>query len=89
MITREVAIETLYDLINSGILDLELEDKLSDIAKCIQAEDGENDLGLFLWGADGNYIDLYVAKREDLIDDAWDRHCNELYEKYRIKEGGR
>lgn len=87
MITRDGAIETLYSLINSDVLSDEIEGQLEDIAKCIQAEDSENDLGLFLWGADDDYVDLYVARREDLIDDAWNKHQQELFEKYRIKEG--
>lgn len=88
MISRQEAVETLFDLINAGILSDEIEGKLGDIAKCISAEDSENDLGLFLWGADMDFMDLYTAKREDLIDDAWNKHCDELYQKYRIKEGG-
>lgn len=34
-ITREEAITTLYDVINSGIISDELEGKLQDIASCI------------------------------------------------------
>lgn len=38
-ITREEAITTLYDVINSGIISDELEGKLQDIASCIDNEE--------------------------------------------------
>ena len=34
--TRQEAIETLYQVINSGIIDIELEAKLEEIADCIE-----------------------------------------------------
>ena len=86
MITRDEALEVLYDLINSGIIAEDLEEALEDIAKCIRAEDKERDLGIDIWGAEENdWIDLYILKREDLITPEWTQHCEEVYEKYRIK----
>lgn len=81
-ITREEAVTTLYDVINSGIISDELEGKLQDIASCIDNEEQ----GLFTWGADDDVIDLFIAKREDLITPEWEQHCNEIWEKYRIRE---
>ncbi len=94
-VTREEAIETLYDLINSDILDEDLEEQLQDIANCIEAEETHN---IFLWGADYEVFDLFVAKMdpygsskefqtEENIKryESWMKHCKELYEKYKIK----
>ncbi len=82
MITREEAVEILNRLSDSLILEEKLEYGLYDILKCIEAENE----GLFLWGADDDYIDLYVTKREDLITDEWLKHLAKVREKYRIKE---
>ena len=82
LITRENAVDKLYDLINSGILDEKLCDDLEEIAYCINHE---ND-NLFLWGAEQDCIDLFVSRREDLIDDEWLKHQKALYEKYKIRE---
>lgn len=81
-ITRDEAVTTLYDVINSGIISEELEERLEDIASCIEHEEQ----GLFTWGADDDVIDLFVAKREDLYTPEWEQHCNEIWEKYRIRE---
>jgi hypothetical protein len=48
MITREQAIYAIYEIINSGIIDMELETRLQDIANCIDAEN----YGVHLWGTD-------------------------------------
>ena len=86
MPTREESVHTLYSLINSGILSEELEEQLEDIARCIESEDADNNLGVFLWGIEENdWMDLYTARRSDLITPEWEKHCHELYEKYRIK----
>lgn len=47
-ITREEAINTLYEVINCGILDKEIEDQLVEIASCVNAER----YGVHLWGAE-------------------------------------
>lgn len=36
--TREDAIETIYKVINSGILDLDLEEDLVEVCNCIQCD---------------------------------------------------
>ena len=36
--TRSEAIEALYWVINSGIIDTELEEKLTEIANCIEED---------------------------------------------------
>lgn len=95
-ITRDEAVETIYKLLNSGILNEELEDKLEDIANCIEAEETHN---IFLWGADREAADLFCAvmdpyqsskeyRTEENIKryEDWTNHCDELYEKYKIKE---
>ena len=54
MITREQAIYAIYEIINSGIIDMELEARLQDIANCIDAEN----YGVHLWGT-GREVDSY------------------------------
>ena len=86
MPTRAQAIEVLYKIMNCGILDNDLEDCLQDIVTCIKSEDKENDLGIDIWGdKEGDWVDLYIAKRQDLITPEWEQHCDAVYEKYRIK----
>lgn len=78
-ITREEAIETLYDLLNSGILSEEIEDKIQDIADNIENER----YGLHMWGADEEeYAVLYTAKREDLITDEDRAEGQRIWDKY-------
>ena len=94
-ITRHEAVMTIYELINSCILSEELEESLQDIANCIEAEETHN---IFLWGADSEATDLFSAvmdpytsskefQTEENIKryEDWKKHCNELYEKYKIK----
>ena len=65
MITRERAISVIYQLINSGVLNEELEDQLQDIANCIE----EEKLGIHAWGMYyEDYITLKTAIRTDLPD---------------------
>ena len=87
MLTRQEAVEVLYELINSGILASDLQDALEDIVICIRSEDRDKDLGIDIWGAkEEDWTDLYIAKRADLITPEWKQHCKNVYEKYRIKE---
>lgn len=66
MISREEAIETLYEIIGSGIIAEEIEYRLQDIASCIEAEL----IGRHEWDADSHELSvLYTAKREDLVTD--------------------
>jgi hypothetical protein len=41
--TRQEAIETIYKVINSGIIDMELEAELTEIANCIEDDSFESD----------------------------------------------
>ena len=95
-ITRHEAVEAIYELLNSGILNEKLEEKLEDVASCIDAEETHN---IFLWGADREAADLFCAvmdpchsskeyRTEENIKryEDWMKHCEELYEKYKIKE---
>lgn len=81
-ITRDEAVETLYDVINSGIIDKELGSRLEDVANCISHEKDN----LFLWGAEDDAANLFIMVREDLITPEWEEHMSSLYEKYRIRE---
>lgn len=64
MISREEAIFCCYDLLNAGILSDEIEEKVQDIASCIEAEL----LGRHEWGVDSHELStLYTAKRLDLV----------------------
>ena len=39
--TRQEAVQTIYEVINSGILYLELEDKLVEVCNCIEKNNFE------------------------------------------------
>lgn len=80
--TREKAVETLGAFIGTGILKEDLEDALEEIQMIIRHEGEDN---LSLWGAEDEATDLFVAKREDLITPEWEKHCEDLYEKYKMK----
>lgn len=94
MITKEEAVDVLRDLQNSGILAESIEDNLNDICTCIS----ELDNGLDLFGADDDYVDLFVAKANPYHSsapyntdelkkeyDEWVAHCEKIAEKYKIK----
>ena len=80
-ITREEATDVLYSLLGAGILDQKIEDSVEEIAMIIGHEKDDN---LSLWGADDEAVDLFIAKREDLITPEWEAHLKELYEKYKM-----
>lgn len=64
MISREEAIQTCYELIASGILEEHLEERIQDIASCIEAEC----IGRHEWGVSNELLGkIYVSKRADLI----------------------
>lgn len=50
MITRTEARDVLYDIINSGIISEEMEDKIQDIVNCLFDEE---ELGIHSWGMPG------------------------------------
>ena len=70
-ITREEAINTLYEVINCGILDKEIEDQLVEIASCVNAER----YGVHLWGLYGpsdHEEKEIMSNIEELYDDTED-----------------
>ena len=78
-ITREKALETLYNLINSGVLSVEVEDDLQEIANAINNER----YGLHMWGADNKEYDfLATAVRADLITDEHIAEGERILKKY-------
>lgn len=78
-ITRAEAIETLYDIINSGIISEALEEKLVEIASNIENEK----YGLHMWGADNEeYATITTAYREDLITEEHKANCQRIWDKY-------
>ena len=86
MPARMEAARVLYQLINSGILSDDLEKDLQNIAQCIEAEEKKE---IFLWGAkDDDWLELYIARREDLINDAWLRYIDAIQQKYAIYKRG-
>ena len=75
MITREEAIDVLFQLENSEILSDELVDQISQINLMIQAET----LGKHFWGADADdYAKVHTAYREDLWTDELIRECQDI-----------
>ena len=77
-ITRNEAVDTLYMLVNSDILDDDLRDKIEEIANCIEKEN----LGYSLWGAEEDATELFVARREDLWTDELKERLAEIHNKY-------
>ena len=78
-ITRNEAIETLYDLMNSGVLSEEIECKLQEIANNIENEN----YGLHLWGADNEeYAVLVTAVREDEVTEEYIANGKRIWKKY-------
>ena len=41
--TKQEAIETIYKIINSGIIDIELENELTEVASCIEDDSFEEE----------------------------------------------
>ena len=94
MITKEQATDLLYDMAEIDIFNETVKEKLHDIAQCIESLDD----GLDLFGAEDDYVDLFVARANPYQSsapyntdelkkeyDKWVEHCNEVAEKYRIK----
>ena len=80
MITRDDAIEVLYDLMNSNVLDDELCDDLQNIANCISAERDS----MHLWGADDQEVaELYTMVQSSAPDaEEHEALCDKLFNKY-------
>ena len=78
-ITRDEALKVLYAIIDSGILNEELEGHLQEIANNIENEK----YGLHMWGADNEeYGFLTTAVREDLRDEAYMEKGQRIWDKY-------
>lgn len=77
-ITRDDAIQALYEVINSGIIDRELTGKLEDIATCIDAEDDS----IHIWGAEDDAEELFTAYREDLLTEKLRERLFKIRNKY-------
>ena len=78
-ITRDQALETLYALINSGILSEDMENAIQEIANNVENEK----YGLHLWGADNDdYAFLVTAVRDDLRDEAYMEKGQRIWDKY-------
>lgn len=78
IITREKAFEVLSDLLDSGILDGEIEKSLQEIMFCIEQEQ----LGYHCWGGDDDIYNLHVAYRVDLITDELKAELQAIHDKY-------
>ena len=87
VITREAAIDRLYQLINSGVFEKDVEDDLQDIANCIE---DEKQLRIHSWGMNADeYGKLHTAWRTDLPDyDSKAAEQERIVKKYRFKEVG-
>lgn len=81
MITRQEAIVTIRDIINSGILSEDITDKLEDIAICIE----EEQLGYHRWNADDDFALLHIAHRSDLWTDELIAQTKAVSDKYSFK----
>ncbi len=84
MMSKGDAVEVLREIADSGILREDLQDGVEELEMILRHEDED---GLSFWEADEDDVsDLFVAKRVDLITEAWKKHCNELVERYRLKK---
>ena len=79
LITRNEAVDVLLTLVNSGILDKNIEEKLAEISTIIEDEE----IGYHFWGADhSERVILFTATRVDLITDEMCEECNRIADKY-------
>lgn len=79
VITRDEAIQTLFELINSGILTYDLTEKLEEIANNIEMEK----IGYHFWGADRDEkTKLSIAMEADSITPEYEAECERIDEKY-------
>lgn len=81
MITRDKAIETLVFLESNELLSDEFKNDLADIRCCIEAEKN----GVHFWGGDDSeYMELNVARREDLWTAEAEQRCMDIYKAHRF-----
>lgn len=79
VITRRVAVTTLWELINSCILSDELSELLEEIASNIEAEE----IGYHFWGADRDEkTKLFIAMEAESITPDWEAECERIDAKY-------
>lgn len=82
MITRDKAIETLVFLESNELLSDELKNDLADIRCCIEAEQN----GTHFWGADdAEYMEMNIARREDLWTEEAEKKCLDIYNAHRFE----
>lgn len=81
MITRDKAIETLVFLESNELLSDELQSDLADIRCCIEAEKS----GIHFWGGDDSeYMELYIARREDQWTEEAEQKCMDIFKAHRF-----
>lgn len=81
MISRELAIDTLQELVNTGIFDEDITSNLEDIISCLEAEM----VGRHEWGVPNEKLcHLYGAVREDLVTDELIKETHEALELIRF-----
>lgn len=77
-ITREEASAVLQTLIDSDILDEDLESALEEIKLCIEEECA----GYHCWGASDEFDELSVAYREDMWTDELKAKLRSIHDKH-------
>lgn len=81
MLSRDDACCVIGAIINSGIIDEDLVSDLQDISTAIGCEKDS----LHLWGVDDQDVhDLYTCVRSDLITPEYQKHVDDLYNKYKF-----
>lgn len=86
--TRSEAINRIYDLINSGLFEEELESDLVDICNCIEAEK----MAIDIWGAKyGHVNEIFQIVKTEYLEPSEEeqrrilehnRLCNQVIEMY-------
>ena len=75
MITRQQAIDTLCEILNTGILEQSLEDDLEDILSCIEAEE----YCIHAWGMDDNdYLNIETGIVDGIDAEEFEKHVEEI-----------
>lgn len=78
-ITRKVAVTTLYELVNSGILSEDFSELLEEIADNIEMEE----IGYHFWGADREEkTKLFIAIEAESITPEYEAECERIDDKY-------
>lgn len=78
IITRDEACVALRAIIESDILNDDLENALEDILNCIESEKN----GYHCWGGDTDFFELFIAHRSDLFTDELKAKLQSIHEKY-------